>query len=489
MKDEGALQSQSATNDPILLVIAAAFLAFGGSFGSSFHLDDYQLFSDRAITSFSGWWHIWHPLQTRPLTYFTFWLNYQVGGHNPIGYHAVNLVLHLLVVWLLYGILVRIVGERPALIAAAIFALHPLQTEAVVYIFARATLVSTLFCLISMRSWLDGRYWSSAGWFALALLGKEECVTFPIFLLLIRRSLLPAAGMLCLSLAAGARVLLALKMLHISGAGATAGISPLDYFTTQSTVVLRYLRLFLLPYGFTFDPDIPVVRDWHAWVAWAALVGIAVLLWRLHRHGRWFAAGLILLAPSSTIFPAQDLAADRRFYLPMLAFATLAGLLIGLVNRRVILILVMMGLAVASLVRTHVWSTEHGLWEEAVQRSPAKLRPRIMLARASDIEMALQILSVAQDMAPHDPRPALEKGLRLMEQEQPDLALVEFGRALTIEPNDPMSLNDHGAALAKLGQRDKAIEDFRHALYVDPCWANARTNLERLGVSYPIPCN
>jgi len=262
-----ALPEQVAITGPILFVLAAVFVAFCPSLGASFHLDDYNLFSDPAITSPSGWWYVWRPLQTRPLTYFTFWLNYQFGGLNAAGYHAVNLSLHLIAVWLLYGVLARLVGERAALAAAAVFALHPIQTEPIVYVFERATLLATVFCLLSMRRWLDGRYWSAAGWFALALLSKEECAAFPLFLLMLRWDLVSAAGMLCLSLIAGARVILVLKILHIRGAGAGAGISPLDYFATQGTVILRYFRLLLVPYGFTCDPDIRVVRDWHAWLA------------------------------------------------------------------------------------------------------------------------------------------------------------------------------------------------------------------------------
>ena len=137
-------------------------------------------------------------------------------------------------------------------------------------------------------------------------------MTFPLFLLMIRPTILPALSMLCLSLVAGARTLFALEFLQISGAGSRAGISPLHYLSIQGPVIVRYLRLLLLPYGFTCDPEIPIRTDWHAWLAWFALVAIAALLWKFHPHGKWFAAGLILLAPSSSIFPAEDLAADRR---------------------------------------------------------------------------------------------------------------------------------------------------------------------------------
>src|SRR5262249_60870993 len=72
-----------------------------------------------------------------------------------------------------------------ALLATGIFAFHPLQTEAVAYVFARATLLATLFCLLAWRDWLGGQRWRAVAWLALALLSKEECAAFPVFLWLV----------------------------------------------------------------------------------------------------------------------------------------------------------------------------------------------------------------------------------------------------------------------------------------------------------------
>jgi protein O-mannosyl-transferase len=171
----------------------------------------------------------------------------------------------------------------------------------------------------------------------------------------------------------------------------------------------------------------------------------------------------------------------------MLAFALLAGLLLKHIPRAIVL-LAAVGLAVLSFGRAQIWSTERTIWAEAVERAPGKLRPRILLARASDTDAALQILDAAEHIAPRDPRPALEKGLRLMQADLPSLALPQFEHALALAPDDVTSLNNHGAALAKLGQRDAAVEDFRHALRIDPYWASARTNLERLGIADTTSC-
>src|SRR5437763_17129267 len=116
-----------------LLLLAAALIAFGASLASGFHFDDYAIFSDSALVTASGRMGAFTLRQTRPLTYLTFWLNYTVGGGDPILYHAVNLALHLGPVRLPYECLRRLMASRAPLVAATSHALHPLQAEAVHY--------------------------------------------------------------------------------------------------------------------------------------------------------------------------------------------------------------------------------------------------------------------------------------------------------------------------------------------------------------------
>ena len=85
-----------------LFLLAATLVAFGASLGSSFHFDDYAIFADPAMHSARGLVDIWRLSRTRPLTYLTFWMNYQVGGEDPLGYHLFNLALHVGAVLLLY---------------------------------------------------------------------------------------------------------------------------------------------------------------------------------------------------------------------------------------------------------------------------------------------------------------------------------------------------------------------------------------------------
>lgn len=457
-----------------LLLAAATLVAFGASLGSGFHFDDYAIFDHPALTN------VLTLRETRPLTYLTFWLNYALGGASPIGYHAVNLALHLGAVLLAVECLRRLLPERAALVAAAIFAVHPIQAEAVDYVWSRSIVLATLLCLASLYEWLEGRRWIAVAWFAAALLAKEEVAAFPLVLWLMRpagdkKRGLPQIGvMLALALAAGVRTMLALQVTAGLPAGAHAGISPGAYFLAQGPVMLRYLRMLVVPYGFTVDPEIAVPPLWLGALAWMGVAALALLAWR---YARWALAGLILLIPSSTVFPAADLAADRRLYFPLLAFAAAASVWLVRIRAGEALAAV---LVVLSFFRTEVWMTDRALWTEAVERAPDKVRPKIQLARALPAAAGLELLAKAREHAPHDPDVAAETGRILLAEGQADAALTEFGRALALDPHNALYLNDRGVALEALGQTAAARADFERALAIDPQLDAARDNLAKV---------
>jgi len=96
---------------------------------------------------------LWRPLEPRPLTYLTFWINAKLGGHDPSGYLAVNLLLHLIAILLVWDTLKRWLPPKAVLISTAIFAVHPFQDEPVNYIFARSSTLATVLCLASFAAW------------------------------------------------------------------------------------------------------------------------------------------------------------------------------------------------------------------------------------------------------------------------------------------------------------------------------------------------
>lgn len=492
-----------------LLVVCLALVAFGTTLGASFHFDDYSLFVDPAVTSPSGWWQVFRVEQTRPLTYLTFWLNYQLGGQDPLGYHAVNLILHLAACWLALIIFRRVLpSESAAAWAAVIFALHPLQTEAVAYVFARATLLAALLCLVCWKLWLDGRRGLAVLSFAAALLAKEEAAAVPLFLLAWewlfgvadsrnwRQVKMAVAAMLGFVVLAAARLFYAARVTPQSGFAFGLGeITAANYLLTQARSFWEYMRLVFIPVGFNFDRDFALSTGFDATTltAWLALLAaITAALWglRKQRHLFWFLGGLLLLAPTSSIAPLADLAVERRMYLPLVSFGPFLGYWLdrafnhtSAAAKQLALIGLAMMLAACSFDRSRVWQTEESLWRDTVEKSPAKVRPKLQLARAlgqkgpQAVPERVELLRQARELSPESPDAALEFGVLHLQTGSPAQALAAFDSAAAIEPENAQIQANRGAALYLLGRLPEAESALSSALQKDPCNFDARNNL------------
>ena len=477
-----------------LFLVALFGVAWVPSLGGGFHFDDHSLFFDKAVQS----GQVWGPLQTRPLTQFTFWLS---SGSGTPSYHAWNFLLHSLNCLLAWRVL-RALGVTGAAqwFAVAIFALHPVQSEPVNYVFARSTLLMTAFCLAGLWCWIAEWEWVAVVLFAGALLAKEECVTFPLLLVLVdywrgraRIRWVAAGAMLALALAAGLRAIAATAATPGAGAGFASPVTPLDYFKAQGYVIaLHYWRMLVVPWGFTVDPEVADPGWLLGIVLWILIGALAFFAWRkLQSGGFWLLAGLLLLVPSSSIFPAEDLAADRRMYLPLLAFATFVAVAVAKTKLPQWLLWgVALVLALLSYDRSeNVWRTERSLWTEACERSPGKARPKLQLARVSKIPDAKRLLEEAARIEPRNSEIPNELGLLLLRDENAAEALGAFGRALALAPGDAKTMNNRGVALFQLGQKDAARQDFERALRLDPCLVDARNNLaEAAGQLPPDSC-
>ncbi|BDC47722.1 O-GlcNAc transferase [Bryobacterales bacterium F-183] len=471
----------------VFSIVAMFAVVWGWSIFGPFHFDDHSMLRDPRITGSSGWWQVWMPLQTRPLTQFSFWLNYGLSGANPLPFHLVNLLLHALNTWLVWRVAGRLIQTTPQAvwIATLLFALHPLQSEPVNYVFARSTLLMSTFCLLTVWYWIGARYWASFACFVLALLAKEECVTLPFALLLLdwcrggvlqmRPQGVAALSMLMAAGAAGVRAVIATQATPGAGAGFSAGITPLEYFTAQGVVIWRYLRLAVVPWGFTVDTEVAMPEVWVSALGWGAIAAVCVVAWR--KRWYWLLIAFVLLIPSSSIFPAEDLAADRRMYLPLFALCLFAA---RVPKTAGIVMLAVFG-AVSVYRTAFVWSSERALWQEAVEQSPGKVRARIQLARALPVAEAVPVLDQAAQFAPQDPDVPNELGLILLRNGRAAEALSAFGRALALEPGSALILNNRGVALQQLGQNKAAQADFLRALQKDPCLADARENFRLAG--------
>jgi len=501
-------------------VCLLVLIAYWNSLEGSFHFDDWSLLSDPDVAGPGVGWRLFRLGLTRPLTYWSFHLNFLAGGGqtNTIGFHLVSIALHAANSVLLLWIARRHVAAPAAFLAAGLFAVHPLETEAVSYIFARSSLLATFFALLAFALFLRGRRGWSAAAFGFSLLAKEEGAALPAFLLLYDflfvsgrhgRQLAPRkwyyAGLLGLATLAAARLFYVLKTAWEPGIGfEVRGVSALVYALTQPRVIWRYLRLIVLPLGQNLDYDLPLSRSlWTPATTLPALLGLAAqlgwLAWKViagraaadtsARWPFWMLAYFILLAPSSSIVAQSDVIYEHRTYLPMTAMAVALGSLLWRALERLgarsaraaAAVALLAALSAFTVARNRVWADELSLWRDVVAKSPNKGRPYIGLSRG-----------LAQDKRPVEARWTLERGLQaepdnrdlrmnlgvmLIEEGSAREALPHFKRAIELGRETPEAWNNAGAAYSMLGQQDKAIEAYRRALSLSPCFYNSRRNL------------
>jgi tetratricopeptide (TPR) repeat protein len=195
------------------------------------------------------------------------------------------------------------------------------------------------------------------------------------------------------------------------------------------------------------------------------------------RAGFWMLAVLVLLSPSSSVFPAADLSADRRMYLPMVAAAAALALSIPRLSYVLVVLIVLSGL------RTWDWLDAERFWRK--QAGNGSVRSVVQLARVVEPSESVRLLEQAKGKNPDNPLVASELWRVYLGAGAADKALQEFGRALALAPDNPQALSNRGVALLMLKQREAARSDFERALQIDPCAFEARLNAMRMGLKPP----
>ena len=382
----------------------------------------------------------------RPLTLAMFALEQQVAD-GPLLHHLLNMSYYVLLVLLVFGFVRELVHGRPLpwwvpLAVAALFAAHPLHTEAVANIKGRDEIIALLgsvgaawLVLRAARKQAFTGAVAGAVCFGMACLAKENAITFaaviPVLLFAVRGgafryaipTLVAAAAFLLLrgsiigwSLGEPSLELMNNPFLRLEN-GAWV---PLGFFERLPTVLhtlLVYLRLFFVPTGLVHDyyPAAIPLRGWGDWTVWVSLVVHGGLLgWAsLHLRSRHMlvAVGvmmylLTLSVVSNLVFPVGTLMSERFLFMP-----SLGGVLavVGLLAKRPALgyaiVPVVLVFGVMTVARNPVWKDNYTLFTTDLPRQPnsAKLLNAAAGARldryqqlATDGEAPEQLLALAR---------------------------------------------------------------------------------------------
>jgi protein O-mannosyl-transferase len=399
--------------------------------------------------------------QFRPVTVFTFALNYLAGGENPFGYRLVNLILHalnaVLGAHLLRMLLLRVPFssrspglskakvESIAWLAAALFVVHPMNSLAVLLVWKRATLLLSLFsllavfCLLALRrDDLRPHWWRRVGLYAglfcaqlLALGSKENAAILPAVLLLL--DLWPRPGWNPRERWREIfRLQLPIQLLGIASAIFLLTRDPhkvemgrLLYLGTQTKVIWGYVAMTVAPWliSTVYDVVPAKLQDGLFWLAALSVLGVMLSGVWLVRRWSFMALALfwavLWLAPTSSLIPIPLLKDEDRAYLAfLLVWALPAYALVALGNMRPLgwrvaarlggslIILSLLGL---TLVRGILWSDAEILWMDAIEKHPDSRIASInycaaILSQPDKTQQAVSVCSQAYARDPQNPR-------------------------------------------------------------------------------------
>ncbi len=408
-------------------IVILGILAYAVTFQVPFYFDDSVFLADPAFTNHQGLMAVWHSDATRPFTYTTLYLNYLFGGSSPWGYHVVNLIFHLatavLVLLLAHnlsatpnsGVASTASGDSympAAVIAAWLFVVHPLNTQAVTYIVQRAAVFCAFFYLLAMLAYLRARLGSPgaarAGWVVLcvvagvfAILSKQTAATLPLSLLLIELMFFPISRK---KMAALGGVLLAALLLAIAlfasgkvslatidrATRETFGLTRFGYLADQTQVLWHYIRLFLAPIGLRLEYEPPSTNDWGAApVILASLAHLTVLGTALFFARKkpipafgvlfFYVANLV----ESSILPIRDIIVEHRTYLPNVGLCIAVGwlfraLYLRYLNHRSAVVLTAASIVAVLLImtvqRNLLWRNPVAFFEQNTALEPGNAR-------------------------------------------------------------------------------------------------------------------
>jgi protein O-mannosyl-transferase len=498
--------SHKTATGAFIVCVALVAVCYANSVPNAFILDDILIVGANerirhidplAFLLQSYWGDLNHAGIYRPLTIFTFSLEYPVWGVWAPGFRLTNLLLHalngLLVFLLARGLLK---SAAAALAAAVIYVVHPAQTEAVVSIVGRAELLAATFFFAAWLAFRNGKTWLSALAYVLAVLAKESAVTFPAIVMLemaltqggVRKVLESWRRFAVLAVTGVAYLGLRFYVLGGLGIPATGQylngtLTLAERWMTSGRVFLEYFRLLLAPTQMASDYDfnsVPVagLRDWDAWLGLIVVAGLMVLAALQAKRRPALSIGIlfffiVLLPVSNWIMPIALLMAERFLYTPIFGFALVAGLIwAGIENQRARHLIAGGFVTLAALLcisHNYVWQDTLTFHENAVRVVPNNARARLGYG------FALLRMDKAEEA-----RQQFQEGLRILPNSAPLLAGLAsatmradgrcdrvrplLARALDVDPGQWHSLWVLGDCFMMEGKQEEAEASYRFAI-------------------------
>lgn len=515
---------------PALLLLAITLVAYLPVLRAGFIWDDDDYVTQNALLQQPGglgriWTDVGATPQYYPLVFTSFWLENKLWGLDPTGYHLTNVLLHALAAILLWRVLVRL--RLPgALLAGALFAVHPIHVESVAWITERKNVLSAVCFLAALLLFLRFRPPGepSPGWrkrpaieyglallaFTAALLAKTVAVSLPVVILVIdvwksRRvrasTWLPTLPLFALG-ALFARITANLERTKVGAEGEAWDLSLVERGLVAGRALWHYLGKLLWP-----QPLIFIYPRWridaHDAVQWLfplAALAAFVALWALRKRigGGPLAAALCY---GAMIFPALGFVnvfpmlfswvADHFLYLasaPLLALG--AALATGTVARangafrlggRLAAGAVVILLAALTWRQIPMYRDVDTLWRTTIERNPqawiAYNNLGVSLVAAGRTDEAIDNYKKALELHPQFFQATSNLAELYLARGRPDLAEPLYEKLVVIAPGNAVGQYQLGLARLRQGRTAEAVERFERALRLNPSLGAAHARL------------
>ena len=455
-----------------------------------------------------------------PLTWLSYLLDASLWGNGAAGFHATNILLHAVCASLLFVMLVMTTREFwPSAFAAALFALHPLRLESVIWIAERKDVLSGLFGVLALIAYAryvarpdKARMALVVVSFVMSMMAKPMLVTLPALLLLLDVWPLRRCETNWKALRMHGWPLLKEKIPLIVLSLVFAVITFATQKATGAVVArssdgwLQWLRI-SDNYGFyltrifwpvnlnTLYPT-PALSLGSAVVALLLIVAVSFGTWRWAQRCGWFAMGwfwfLIALIPVIGIVPiGSTWVADRYTYLPSVGISVIvAWALRDCISTKrskagawAMAVLILTGLAVVTTRNLPRWKNSTALFSDSVHKGShpaAHLNLGVALADQNNHAAAIEHYTRAIELATTFPEAYYNRAIAFQASGDTARALADYTQAIALNPAEARSYNNRGNLFAASGQFDPALRDFTQAIALDPGYTDAFANRGRV---------
>jgi tetratricopeptide (TPR) repeat protein len=515
----------------VALLAAVVILVYGNTLLNSFTFDDYTYILNNPTVTDLSVRGLFEPAKVdathrffRPMTFASYELNWALAGARPFGYHLLNVLLQVAVVWLLYLVLKALLEAPPrattiAGVAALLFAVHPIHVEAVASVVGRSELLAAGFLLAAWFLHLHDRPILCVACFALALLSKESAMAFvPLALAgdYVRGEWKPIRRY---GWIAGAALVYMVVLWKIQGDRFGEKILFLNNPLAKLPASLRILNALrvawkyvgLQVYPATLSCDysynaIPLHATWRhtAPAAVATLLVLALWMWTLYAKRReWFLAGAIYLAgfgaTANILLPTGTIMGERLAYLPSAGFCLLAALMWMQVEKHdrrlawTVLSVVAIALAARTVGRNRDWRDNFSLFSAGVRAVPnsAKMHDGLggeyMMrgqkdAALPELQTALRIYPNFSGTNEEDFR-VVYMAADLMKRGENDDALGFLNQEIADSPGFSLAWSTRSIIRYQRGEIMAADHDAQNALRLDPGNMQAQYVLNMIDVN------